>query len=245
MLVGTIAKDGDRGTEPPTGRRRRIVGLATAAALVIGGSVATATGLSRPDPEQARQVQDTFTEEAVIHLGNWRPALDAEQVTCRYRDTGQVSETHASEFPLDEPLTEDELIQECTTGTDIARGATGDVASEPATVCARERNPYPRPVVAVGAVECREQELEPLRATDLEEINRMRAIEVTVLAVPSDDECPSFDEARTWAGERLAAHGEAIEFEAFDPPGPGCWRPKINWERGFFTPMRIGNQEQP
>lgn len=109
------------------GRGRRVAaGLAAAAVLATGG-IAAAGAFGGPDAEQVAQVIENSEDASSVHLDGWRPALRAESVACigsgqsPLTDPRESGNTSASEFPLEEMLTAEHLVEECTAGTDWAR----------------------------------------------------------------------------------------------------------------------------
>ena len=233
-------------SSPRRGRsRRRIIGGAVGAAVVLGvttAAAATVMNRSQPDPEQAAQVnENTAVEAQEIHLPGWRQELDAENVTCAYATPDPSDPTMsltvdstASEFPLEERLTAQHLADECASGTD---GAQAGTPAEAPTVCVTEGT-VPRPTVLVAGGTCEdfagsavvEGDLVPLTDAHLDEINRLRAIEVAILAVPNDDACPSFDEAEEWAESQIE-HADVDLQLTDEAPEPGnCYWPYVYWE---------------
>lgn len=102
--------------------RKSVVALAAAIITMIG-SVAVATGVFDPDPEQVASILDQAEEEnrAAVHTQDWRPNLRTEQIWCAY-DDGVVGSTRTFAFDLDEPMTEQHLIRACNDGPDEHAG---------------------------------------------------------------------------------------------------------------------------
>lgn len=122
----------DSASEESGQRSRTTRTLALAAALLVGSTVAAAAaGLFSPDPADLNTILERAADHADVHGPGWRPLLNTEAVQCVYEGGGGAS-TYASEFPLDEPLTVDHLVEECTTGND-AVGTFGAPAE--VTVC--------------------------------------------------------------------------------------------------------------
>lgn len=215
--------------------RRAVAGLAAAAVLATGG-IAAAGAFGGPDAEQAAQVIENSEDAAVVHLEGWRPALRAESVACidsgrsALTDPRESGNTSASEFPLEEMLTVERLVEECTAGTDWAR-VNGGFDPEQATTCVRDGN-YPLAVVALDGLSCAEAgtDVRSITQDDLATLNRMRALEVAILANP--DECPSMDSAVQWAETQVEAHGEPLAVRANDDNGDGCFGGMTYWEHG-------------
>lgn len=221
-------------------RRRSLLGGALVAAVLASAGVAAAFGLTLPDPEQAAKVVDDHEQASTVHLDGWRPSLRAEQVSCVAPDAHGASgaawtETPASEFPLADPLTRELLVEECASGNDMARNR-GGFAQADASVCVYERGSYPHPVVTLAGRGCADLAVEatPITDADLEEINRMRAVEVAVLAVPGD--CPTAAEARAWAEDHLAEAGRDLPVRVFDEGPEPCYRGVIYWYDGPWAP---------
>jgi hypothetical protein len=236
--------------------------------LGSAGAVAAGVAMSRPDPQQSAQVERDFSSQAQSHLEGWRPELSAERVMCLYPETEGALFTFAAEFPLDEPLTQAKLASECT-GNDWAQKLTqdgvGPFAASSATMCVTEEGTYPMAVVGVGGIDCaitpvrelvpdvdapeyRDVDTRRMTTEDLEQLNRMRAVEVAVLAVPADDRCPSSEQAADWAQARLDEYGiEDLEVRK-DGEGEGCYRGRTSWNTDFSSDTGevridlIGNQ---
>lgn len=249
----------------PVSRRRAIGGLITAAVLVSAGTVAAAVTMSRPDPKQSAQVEDDFSSDAKIHLEGWRPELSAEDVVCLFPETEKGLDTSASEFPLKQRLTSEELARECTEGNDwaskLAQDGVGPFSVDTATLCISEEGAYPKAVVGVGGIDCSTTPVEDflldeqgdvvvdengnpvlkyiqaraMTPDDLKELNSMRAIEVAVLAVPSEDGCPTSEQATEWAEARLKEFGVSGLDIRSSGGGDGCYRGRISWNTGFSS----------
>ena len=117
----------------PTRSRRSAMVAALVAVFMVVSTAALATGMFQPDPSDVATILDDAEQAAEVHLPGWRPVLTAESVWCHYQE-GQSINTFASEFPLDQRLTRDELTAECLTGNDLARTLTDPPAA--ATLCA-------------------------------------------------------------------------------------------------------------
>lgn len=220
-----------RQVQPARGLPRRAIGgLIAAAVLASAGTVAAAVTMNRPDSQQSAQVQDDFSEQATVHLGGWRPELQAERVMCLFPDSRHDIETSASEFPLKQRMTTQDLARECAQGNDSAR-TVGPFPVNTATVCVSDEGTYPKAVVGVSGVDC-STTARPITSDDLDQLNRMRAIEVAVLAVPSEDGCPTSEQASEWAKARLEEYAVAgLEIRSSSGWwGKGCYRGMIYWE---------------
>lgn len=225
--------------------RRFVIGIA-AVALATTAGVAAATELfDRPDPDQAAQVVENNLEAAAVHLDGWRPELRAESVACigpddsKLSDPREIGNTFASEFPLEEPLTEDLLIEECTIGNDWAR-SVGPFDPMAASVCVRDGS-YPLAVVALEGLPCADTgidiDVRPIEPGDLTELNRMRAVEVAILANP--DECPTPDGATAWVRSQLDLHSGGLEIVESGETGEGCYGSWTHWELGHVLIGRV------
>lgn len=196
--------------------RKRLVGL-MAAVMALSGGVATASGIFQPDPADIRVFLDEHAEQAKSHIDGWRPELRAESVVCAYRDGTEVM-VLASDFPLDEAMTAEHLVNACELGNDFV----ADLEQAPSgyTVCegvidpeeARFRLsaaelPDPSrtlPVVLGWNGPCADATttattdvaLRPL--TSLDDLNHLREIEVGLRAV-AIERCLTHDEAWTMA----------------------------------------------
>lgn len=115
---------------PP--RKRMVVAIA-AIFTVLGSVAAVAAGVFSPDPADVSAILDDATKAAEVHGEGWRPVLNAEAVLCVYAN-GHSTSTFASEFPLDQPLTQNALEKECTTGNDIVRSGLAAAPTD-MTIC--------------------------------------------------------------------------------------------------------------
>lgn len=238
-LLETIVATSPSHRAPRRRSRRAVSGLLAAAVLVSAGTVAATVSLTRPDPEQAAQVEREYSEQATVHLDGWRPELDAETVLCVFPEPLESLETQASEFSLKHRMTSKDLAWECTEGNDVAR-IDGPFAIHSSTACVIHEGAYPKAVVGVGGVGCPSPS-RPITQEDLDELNRMRAIEVAILAVPSENGCPTSEQATEWAEARLAEYGVtglAIETSG----GGGCHRGLVYWQSGQVSIGINGNQ---
>jgi len=162
--------------------------------------------------------------------------------------------TSASEFALKERLTSEELARECTEGNDwaskLAQDGVGPFSVDTATLCISEEGAYPKAVVGVDGIDCSATPVEDylldeqgegvfdengnpvltyvqarvMTPEDLKELNSMRAIEVAVLAVPSEKGCPTNEEATEWAEARLEEFGVSGLDTRSSGGGDGCYR---------------------
>lgn len=221
--------------------RRSIATLVAAAVLASAGAVAAGVAMSRPDKKQSAQVERDFSEQATMHLDGWRPELAAESVFCLIPGSDQLV-TYASDFPLRERLNSDKLVQACAEGS-ASRSDDEPVSTDPPTLCVSEKK-APLAIVGVGGIDCSTMavadgsdgsgvEARPIRPEDLDELNLMRAVEVAVLAVPTEDGCPTSEEATTWTEAQLEKSGLGeLQINVSDE-GDGCYRGRIRWDTDF------------
>lgn len=122
-------------------RAHRRWAYATGTALFIGtgaAGAALAAGNHGPSPTRAHSVEHTLDDHRAVHLPDWRQELNAETVQC-FRATKDgppqlIVRTKASEFPIEEVLTRERLVEECASGTDAAR-QVGGFDSDGASTC--------------------------------------------------------------------------------------------------------------
>jgi hypothetical protein len=245
--------------------RRALTGLIAAAVLASAGAVAAQVAMDRPDERQSAQVERDFRAQAGAHLDGWRPELSAERVRCLFPATQDPLVTFASDFPLDGALTLQRLAQACAEGNDWAKkleqDGVGPFDASAATICVTEESAYPKTVVGVGGIDCSAtalRELVPdeeadaavyeetatraMTSEDLQELNRMRAIEVAVLAVGGDNGCPTREQALQWTDARLREYSVAdLQVHARNS-GEGCYRGRIDWQAGEVWVDKMGNQ---
>ena len=212
----------------PRGRRTRAVAVLVAAVMTLSTG-AVASGLFQPDPQDLDTLVADAAEHAEVHLPGWRPVLRAETVWCFYDSSTHV-DTLVSDFPLDEPLTKDLIATECTSGNDMLRSGMAGPPGEMTFCAARisdeayqhrvdeRREPLLAgdlsratplvPVVLGWQAVCEQVDLDispamslsPLTQTDIDRINRVREVEVTLRATAMQ-QCISYDEAIETAGQ--------------------------------------------
>jgi hypothetical protein len=206
--------------------RRRLIALVAASLMVLTGSVAIAAGVFRfqPDPDDVSTILDEHGGASDVHLKGWRPELSSERVWCLYDANGSGVATHASEYPLDEPLTKERLIDQCAKESNPFRGK-----KDPAefTLCEGQLptdyllwafedlgpvdgrlygNRYRFPVVLGWETDCAAAAVDTrppvnLRGlTSLDAVNQAREIEISLVAA-GIDRCLTRDEARAMADE--------------------------------------------
>lgn len=192
-------------------------------------------------------------ELAPFEEGFWA-GLDAETVLCVGRERSGV--TQVMGLPFKGLLTEEQLIVECASGNWAEQyGQTDAFIPEDATACvdylpaahdeAGETVPddYPRAVVALEGLTCAQTavvntsvgNVRDLTDEDLAQLNRMRAIEVALLANP--EPCPTIEEAEAWAEARLAEEGVEVSVGGEVTDGGDniveeseCWQPAVWWD---------------
>lgn len=253
MLTRVRAALEETAVRTPRPRLRRTVAL-VAAALTIGSTAAVAAGVFQPDPADVGVILDDAAEAADAHLPGWRPSLRAESVRCFYAPD-RSNETPVSEFPLDQPLTRELIRTECTSGNDMVRTMTSapdQVELCAATIppdayqqrLEERREPVldgdptkATPIFTVGLgweTTCATAqvesippiELRPLTDEDLQRINQVRAVEVSLRAAAQQG-CLSREEAVAMADQardHLEGHWPLISLG--DRPGfsaPDCY----------------------
>jgi hypothetical protein len=242
MLMPIIAKDT---ASARRGTRRRITLGAIAALVTVGAATAAAAGVisrDRPDPAQAQTVNREMGSDSPLgeaHIEGWRPELSAETVECVLPKSDHLI-TLASEFPLEDMLTERHLVDECTAGNDLVRsGMTGPVSD--VHVCTNSDD-YPRPVVLADGTTCAGTGgLRQISPSDLEDLNRRRAFDVSLLAVPSDRGCPTLDQAREWAKEQVDNSEYHLRIDTRGE-GAACYRGVTDWSRKVILVQALGPQ---
>lgn len=242
MLMSSLA-------EPTTKKRsnRRRMALGAVAALATAGvATAAAAGVisrDRPDPVQVEAVNRELgsgSPMGSVHTEGWRPELNAETVECEL--AGGLTITWASEFPLEEQLTEQHLVDECTSGNDLVRSRMG-AAADTVTVCVR-RADYPRPVVLADGSTCADQQLRPIMPDDLADLNRRRAFDVSLLAVPTANGCPSLDEAIAWSKRQVRESAYELHIDSRDEGDSACYRGVTDWSRNVILVQALGPQSR-
>jgi hypothetical protein len=217
-------------------RRRPLTLLvATAVALVTLTGGALASGLFSADPRDVRAVvDDRNAREAEMHVPGWRPQLDAETVMCVYGpgDTERGT-SPASSGPIDAPLRAKDLIDTCAKGAGAHRFEPGSVK-----LCVTPWNQlapndpghgmsgrYHLPVVLSASGSCEDAGFAQANTGSLlEDLNRRRAVEITLLAIVPKDLCKGRNEVIRLAKERVAALGEPLTITVKGPEdGGGCW----------------------
>lgn len=243
MLMPIIATD-TASARP--GTRRRIALGAIAALVTAGAATAAAAGVisrDRPDPAQAQTVNREMGADSPsgqVHIEGWRPELSAETVECVLPKSDHLI-TLASEFPLEDMLTERHLVQECTAGNDLVRSGMSEAASD-VHVCMNDDD-YPRPVVLADGTTCADtDDLRPITASDFEDLNRRRAFDVSLLAVPSDSGCANLDQARDWAKEQVDNSEYDLHIDT-RAEGPACYRGVTDWSRKVILVQALGPQQ--
>ena len=170
-------------------------------AVVIGAT---------PDPANVTRVAEVFKARSRAHTPGWRWGLRAEDVQCYFAD-GSAMQTSASEFPMEQALTAEHLVQECSQGNDAAR-MVGGLDGTGARVCIGGGD-YPAAAVTLDGRSCEAVDpgLRPVTDADLAELNRMRAIEAALLAAPQD--CLTEEQSVAWAEHVVAVQDLGLDVE--------------------------------
>lgn len=231
-------------------RHRRTAAIVVGLVAVTAGAAAAVMQAATPDPQQAASVvEDHRSLIGSAHPEGWRPELQSEAVEC-IAPSGSVDDvrkpdgtsveprilTYASEFPFTEPLRHEHLAAECTEGNDLFRGR--GYARHDTAVCVRPSDG--QSVVLVGIPRC-DGGVRPMTDDDLALLNRRRAVEVALLAVPAPDRCPTLAAASAWAATHAHADGKRLRVEQRDE-GDGCYRGIVDWRRSVVLVQAVGPQ---
>src|SRR5680860_142940 len=245
---------------PAINRRSRTL-VALVAAIMMVSTGALASGVFHPDPADVATILEDAEQAAEVHLPDWRPELVAETVWCHYQNGESIS-TYASEFPLDQSLTAERIVAECTSGNDLARHLPE--APTTATLCAATIAPdaYARrmeerservlsgdlsqatsvvPVVLGWDTSCEQAmvdttprvTLAPMAGAHIAVINEVREVEISLRALAMD-RCLSREEAIELS--RQAADGLAGEWPLIGLErvfAPDCYQVWVD-EWGLF-----------
>ena len=246
QLLSRIRATGEPARRPRRRRKRTVAVLAAAAMALSTGAVAS--GIFDPDPQDLDTIIADASEAADVHLPGWRPSLRAETVWCFY-DRSTYANTPVSEFPLDEALTKDRIADECTSGNDMVRsGQVGGPEDVTFCTAAIPDEAYQRrvdvrrgpvlagdlseatalvPIVLGWQADCDRVELDvdptmslsPLSQADIDRINHVREVEVTLRATAMG-KCISYDKAVQVATQvRQSLEGEWPLIEGPDGDG--------------------------
>jgi hypothetical protein len=170
-----------------------------------------------PDPAHVARVQEIFAGVAGAHTSGWRWPLRAEDVVCWFPEGPMM--TSASEFPLDEAMVGQHLVDECTAGNDWASTQQGAQTS-PAVPCAIGDDAPGLHVLLDGrACEDIGPGAHALSDADMANVNRLRAVEVAILAAPQD--CATAQEAIVWAEAVVTRNSLDLEVGDAPPDPPG------------------------
>lgn len=229
---------GSRERHRSSRRTRRVVILAATLVVATAGVAAAASTLQQPDPEQAATVEDVYSPlVGTVHPLGWRPDLQAEVTNCLLPGSDafvqeMLAGRPASGFPLQEALTREHLAATCT--DDDAYASEHGYTAADATVCIADLGQYIQPTVVIDGTDCAEAspELRPLTDQDLATLNEMRAIEVALLAVPSETGCPTLDGAHQWVQQNLTQLGLDLTVIETDEGPDSCYRGITNWTLG-------------
>lgn len=224
--AGTLARRS--GPDPTVTDETAQAGAGAAPTTDLGASPAVVIGAT-PDPAHVARVAEVFSRVSAAHTPGWRWELRAEDVACWFPDGGAMR-TSASEFPMEQALTAEHLVQECSQGNDSARMAGGFDATD-AQVCVGGAD-HPVAAVTLDGRSCDAADpgLRPMTDADLVELNRMRAVEVALLAAPQD--CSSEEQSVAWAEQVVAAADLGLDVEVTpqmpdgSPAPPGVTPPE-------------------
>jgi RNA polymerase sigma factor (sigma-70 family) len=170
-----------------------------------------------PDPAHVARVQEIFAGVAGAHTSGWRWPLRAEDVVCWFPEGPMM--TSASEFPLDGAMVGQHLVDECTAGNDWASTQQGEQTS-PAVPCAIGDDAPGLHVLLDGrACEDIGPGAHALSDADMANVNRLRAVEVAILAAPQD--CATAQEAIVWAEAVVTRNSLDLEVGDAPPDPPG------------------------
>jgi hypothetical protein len=206
-VAGTLA--GRSGPDPTVTDETAEPGAEADPTTALGAPPVVVIGAT-PDPAHVARVAEVFSRVSAAHTPGWRWELRAEDVTCWFPDGGAMR-TSASEFPMEQAMTAEHFLQECSQGNDTARMA-GGFDGTGAQVCVGGGD---HPVVAVTldgrSCEAVDPGLRPMDDADLAELNRMRAVEVALLAAPQD--CSTEEQSVAWAEQVVAAADLGLDVE--------------------------------
>lgn len=225
------------GTSARRWSRRASIGFAVGA-LVVGAGTAAATVfvLDQPDPAQVDQVNAQIGSESPAgeaHFDGWRPELMSESVECRYGGDALVAS--ASDFPLENRMAAENLVEACAS----AAAETGRTQRADELLCVRD-GLAPQPVVLADGSTCEDNpDLRAARTEDLDALNQQRAIDVALLAVPSETGCPTLQEALDWTTNLIAERDLDLEVRVMETPG--CFRATTEWSQGVTTVWPAGS----
>jgi hypothetical protein len=174
------------------------------------GALPTVVIGATPDPAHVARVAEVFRARSSVHTPGWRWGLRAEDVHCNFPD-GSAMQTSASEFPMEQALTAEHFVQECSQGNDAAR-MVGGFDGTGAQVCVGGGDDPAAAVTLDGrSCEAVDPGLRPMTDADLAQLNRMRAVEAALLAAPQD--CSSEEQSVAWAEHVVAAGDLGLDVE--------------------------------
>ena len=221
-------------SRPKRRTTRRVVLLAAAFLVATASMAGAAMTLLQPDPEQAAVVDEVFDPmRGEIHPLDWRPDLQAEQTKCLLPGADEFVQERlasiASNFPLEERLTVEHLATACTDGN--AYASENGYTAAGAEVCVDDGGRYVDPTVVIDGTDCAlaSPDLRPITEQDLADLNEMRAIEVALLAVPSENGCPTFDDARQWVTSQVDQLALSLNIVEGDQGSDVCYRGTVTW----------------
>lgn len=266
-LLDQARRRGEKATAMPRRpARRRVVITAIAGLVALSGAGALASGVFDPEPEEVTAVLDDAQPRESAHLEDWRPELTSETVWCIYEDGGGTR-TVASEFPLERPLTAENLIEECTSDNDQVR--SGESAPPTSTTLCGGVLPddeitrrleftddqilvgsisdarYHFPVVVGWDTDCRDVDLSGAPAADLQTLdsldamNRARELEVGLKAA-AIEQCLSREQVVEMAEQvREELHDDWLIIDHMIDDAD-CYQADLQPEEGWITIGRAG-----
>lgn len=229
---------------------------AVAAADVEATPVASDPGPPGVDPDlpalpaeaDAVVVQRALDNDEIFHEGTRFP-LDAESVSCVYpRGSGMTLDPGSVGFTVGLPASDGALAEAVTTEhmavACIGNGVVSSVElrAEAAVICAVDGAWVPEVTVLLDGRSCPEIDARPIDDGDLAVINQARAVEVRLLAVPSDDGCVTLEAAMEWARAHSQGLPTDLAVRAFDEGVPACYRPVTYWAAGEILVQALGPQ---
>lgn len=202
-----------------------------------------------PTEADAAVVQRALGNEEIF-LAGARIPLDAELISCVYpRGSGMTLDPGSVGFAMDLPASDGALAGALTT-EHMAVACTGggvvspvELRAEEAVVCATDGAWVPEVTVLLDGRSCAEVDARPIDDGDLAVINQARAVEVRLLAVPSDDGCVTMEMATEWARTHSEGLPTELVVRSFDEGEPACYRPVTYWARGEILVQALGPQQ--
>lgn len=209
-----------------------------------------ASALGLPDAADAAVVEKALDDGGAVYRDGARLPLDAEKIWCALPPgSGTSSATDDESFTV-EVATAGLAYTDAVTAATMAGACTStgiptpvELDADDAVVCAADRAWLPVMTVLLDGRSCADADVRPAEDDDLARINQARAVEVRLLAVPTDDGCATLEEAMAWAEARSEDLPTELAVRPFDE-GPGCYRPGTFWGRGEILVQLLGPQPQ-